>query len=217
MFGMGMGEIILIAIVALLVVGPERLPAAAKAIGKGIRDLRAQTRDLQQTIEQDTQIGDAVRELRGAMRGDPETLYKRATGEDFLPKDKPEDSASSPDVKDPPAGGKDANAASRDAAKKPADDSAKASVAAAAASDSAASTETEPAALPEASASTSVIADEFANTDDGWGDAAKNPHKGEALDPDLPLIRTPAGAIARGESTTDKDSPIEPDTDSEHG
>ena len=83
MFGMGMGEIILIAVVALLVLGPERLPGAAKAIGKGIRDLRSQTKGLQETIEKDTQIGEAVRELRGALRGDPETLYKRATGEDF--------------------------------------------------------------------------------------------------------------------------------------
>jgi Tat protein translocase TatB subunit len=83
MFGLGMGEIVLIAVVALLVLGPERLPGAAKAIGKGIRDLRSQTKDLTQTIENDTQIGEAVREIRGALRGDPETLYKRATGEDF--------------------------------------------------------------------------------------------------------------------------------------
>lgn len=83
MFGMGMGEIILIAVVALLVLGPERLPSAAKALGKGIRDLRSQTKDLQQTIEKDTELGDAVRELRGALRGDPETLYERATGQRF--------------------------------------------------------------------------------------------------------------------------------------
>lgn len=83
MFGLGMGEILLIAVVALLVLGPDRLPDAAKAIGKGIRDLRKQTKDLQDTIEQDTQIGDAVRELRGALRGDPEDLYRRATGEDL--------------------------------------------------------------------------------------------------------------------------------------
>lgn len=83
MFGMGMGEILLIAVVALLVLGPDRLPSAAKALGKGIRDLRSQTKDLQQTIEKDTELGDAVRELRGALRGDPESLYERATGQRF--------------------------------------------------------------------------------------------------------------------------------------
>lgn len=70
MFGLGAGELILIAVVALLFVGPDKLPAAAKAIGKGIRDLRRQTSDLTRTIEEDTQIGDAVRDLRSALRGE---------------------------------------------------------------------------------------------------------------------------------------------------
>lgn len=83
MFGMGMGEIVLIAVVALLFVGPDRLPEAARAIGKGIRDLRQQTKDLTSTIENDSQIGDAVREIRGALRGDPEYLYRRTTGQSF--------------------------------------------------------------------------------------------------------------------------------------
>lgn len=94
MFGLGMGEIVLIAVVALLVLGPDRLPGAAKVIGKGIRDLRKQTQELKGTIERDTQLGDAVREIRGALRGDPETLYKRATGEDFNP---PKDAVSQVD------------------------------------------------------------------------------------------------------------------------
>lgn len=72
MFGLGMGEIILIAVVALLVIGPDKLPDAARSIGKGIRDLRKQTRDLQDTIENDSDIGGAVRELKSALRGDPE-------------------------------------------------------------------------------------------------------------------------------------------------
>jgi sec-independent protein translocase protein TatB len=69
MFGLGMGEILLIAVVALLAVGPDRLPQAARSIGRGIRDLRKQTTDLQQALEQDSQIGDAVRELRSAWYG----------------------------------------------------------------------------------------------------------------------------------------------------
>lgn len=39
-FGMGFGEILLIALVALIVVGPERLPEAARTIGKGIAEIR---------------------------------------------------------------------------------------------------------------------------------------------------------------------------------
>ena len=71
MFGMGMGELVLVLVIALLVVGPDKLPDAAKAIGKGIRDFRRHTQDLQDTLEQDEKLGEAVRELRSALRDDP--------------------------------------------------------------------------------------------------------------------------------------------------
>jgi sec-independent protein translocase protein TatB len=71
MFGMGMGELLLILVVALLVVGPDKLPQAAKTIGKGIRDFRRHSQELQSTLEQDEKLGEAVRELRSALRDDP--------------------------------------------------------------------------------------------------------------------------------------------------
>lgn len=71
MFGLGMGEIILIAVVALIALGPDKLPQAAKSLSKGIRDLRRSTRDLRSSIEQDTELGDAVREIRSALQDDP--------------------------------------------------------------------------------------------------------------------------------------------------
>ncbi len=71
MFGMGMGELLLILIVALLAVGPDKLPGAAKSIGKAIRDLRKQGKELQTTLEEDSKLGEAVRELRSALNDDP--------------------------------------------------------------------------------------------------------------------------------------------------
>jgi sec-independent protein translocase protein TatB len=79
MFGMGMGELLLIMVVALLVVGPDKLPQAAKAIGKGIRDFRRHSHDLQSTLEQDEKLGEAVRELRSALRDDPLRFATRPT------------------------------------------------------------------------------------------------------------------------------------------
>ena len=70
MFGMGMWELVLIAIVALLALGPEKLPQAAKTLSKGIRDFRKQTRELQDTLEDDHEIGDAIRDLKSALRGE---------------------------------------------------------------------------------------------------------------------------------------------------
>ena len=70
MFGMGGTEIIVILIVALIFLGPDKLPEAAKSISKGIRDLKRSTRDIQETFEADEQFGGALRDIKSALRGE---------------------------------------------------------------------------------------------------------------------------------------------------
>jgi sec-independent protein translocase protein TatB len=74
MFGMGGTEILVILIVALLFLGPDKLPEAAKQISKGIRDIKKQSRVLQRTIEEDENIGGAIRDLKSALRGEDEPI-----------------------------------------------------------------------------------------------------------------------------------------------
>ncbi len=51
MFGLGFGEILIILVLALLLLGPSKLPEAAKQLGRGLRDFRKATDDLKQQFE----------------------------------------------------------------------------------------------------------------------------------------------------------------------
>ncbi|MDA1001581.1 MAG: twin-arginine translocase TatA/TatE family subunit [bacterium] len=54
MFGsIGMTELIVILVVALIVIGPKRLPEVAKSIGRSLRDFKRATSDLQDSISLD--------------------------------------------------------------------------------------------------------------------------------------------------------------------
>lgn len=52
-FNIGTGEMIMIAVVALLVLGPARLPELARGIGKFIREFRRQTDDVRNVVERE--------------------------------------------------------------------------------------------------------------------------------------------------------------------
>ena len=53
MFGMGTWEIALVLVIALLVLGPDKLPGVARSIGKGLREMRRATNDLRVHMELD--------------------------------------------------------------------------------------------------------------------------------------------------------------------
>lgn len=53
MFGLSMTEIILIIVVALLVIGPKKLPELAKSIGKGYGEFKRTFNDLKETVNVD--------------------------------------------------------------------------------------------------------------------------------------------------------------------
>jgi len=54
MFGIGFPELLLIMAIALIVLGPKRLPDLARALGRGFSEFKRATEELKQTFEAET-------------------------------------------------------------------------------------------------------------------------------------------------------------------
>jgi len=66
MFDVGMGEIGLIVVVALLVLGPERLPRAARTAGLLVRKARSSWQSVRAEIERELAAEDLKRQIKEA-------------------------------------------------------------------------------------------------------------------------------------------------------
>ena len=60
MFGIGPGELAVIAGVALLVVGPKKLPELARAFGKSISEFKKGTREVTESVKRELDAADAA-------------------------------------------------------------------------------------------------------------------------------------------------------------
>ena len=96
MFGIGLPEMIIIAAVALVFIGPDKLPGVLRSLGKGLVELKRATSDVRSTvqdemhkIEEEIELKDVRKsaedfsnELGGvANKMDPLSLSKMRTGE----------------------------------------------------------------------------------------------------------------------------------------
>jgi Tat protein translocase TatB subunit len=76
-FNLGMGEIVVILILALIFLGPKKLPDLAAGLGKAIREIRKATSDLRNEIDLDETIRKPLEELRDAATLPPEELKRQ--------------------------------------------------------------------------------------------------------------------------------------------
>jgi TatA/E family protein of Tat protein translocase len=58
MFGIGMPEVLLILAVALIVIGPKKLPDLAKSLGRAIGEFKKATSEFKQSIEINSDLKD---------------------------------------------------------------------------------------------------------------------------------------------------------------
>jgi sec-independent protein translocase protein TatA len=78
MFGMGLPELLLVLVIAFIVVGPEKLPHLARALGKGLLEIRRATEEVRAEIEKE---GESIQEeLKKEEKGGSKEGEKAAGG-----------------------------------------------------------------------------------------------------------------------------------------
>lgn len=61
MFGIGMPEMLLIMAIALIVIGPKKLPDLAKSLGRAFGEFKRATSELKESIDLDTELKDVTK------------------------------------------------------------------------------------------------------------------------------------------------------------
>jgi len=69
MFGMGLGEILVIGVVALLVIGPQQLPQVARVVGRLFGEVKKATQDLSGGLLDATrEVNEVVDNAKGSIK-----------------------------------------------------------------------------------------------------------------------------------------------------
>ncbi len=80
MFGIGLPELIIIMVIALIVVGPKKLPDLAKALGKGMEEFRKATHEIKESLDLDEDFNEVKRDLEDSIHDLEKPLDMEAYG-----------------------------------------------------------------------------------------------------------------------------------------
>jgi Tat protein translocase TatB subunit len=69
MFGIGMPELIIIFVIALIIIGPKKLPDLARALGKGMAEFRKATNEIKSNLDMEDELKGIEEELTDSVSG----------------------------------------------------------------------------------------------------------------------------------------------------
>ena len=74
MFGIGLPEMIIIMVIALIVIGPSKLPELARALGKGMAEFRKATQEIKDSLDIDEDFQAVKHDLADTVSGIEQTI-----------------------------------------------------------------------------------------------------------------------------------------------
>ena len=105
MFGIGMPEMILILAIALIVIGPKKLPDLAKSLGRAMNEFKKATREIKDSMDIDgdlqevkKSIDDLNQDVKEAVNVNPLKSAKAAPSVEEEPQDKSASSETPPEA-----------------------------------------------------------------------------------------------------------------------
>jgi TatA/E family protein of Tat protein translocase len=79
MFGIGLPELIIIMVIALIVIGPSKLPDLARALGKGLAEFKKASQEIKESLNLDEEIRTIKKETTETLNNFRESIDKAAT------------------------------------------------------------------------------------------------------------------------------------------
>ena len=112
MFGIGMPEMLLLLALALIVIGPKKLPDLAKSLGRAMREFKKATNELKETLDLDEDLSEVKTAFDDLKKDTTDLLSVSTTDKDSKPREstpdeakdagKPEDAAPVTPSEEPP-------------------------------------------------------------------------------------------------------------------